>query len=242
MAWFYIYFVSLAHQRLYPEDTCRTDMWLSGQRQRSSCTPPAASHWSCRKQQQHSSLHGSSVFLSSGLLVAKKTDKQTKIIENLQVKLNLGTARTLDGLAFLNCGQDVTLLEEQKAVHFYCIMYKCKDVKVAAPAVFLLSFLRKWRKTYTFRDYSLNAWPVDGADGGGEICLQFSDEAFSQTLNTGLFCALQQQHTISRAHWKTNTVQIWKWDEGQPLGMAGFHSWQREKQFDKQARCFHSIT
>lgn len=153
------------------------------------------------------------------------------------MKLNLVTARTLYSLVFLNCGQDVTLLEEQKAVHFYCIMYKYEDV--AAPAVFVPNFLIKWRKTYSFRDYSLNAWPVDGADCGGEICLQFSDEAFSQTLNTGLFCALQQQHTISRVHLKINTVQIWKWDEGQPLGMAGFHSWQREKQFDKvpQLQC-----
>lgn len=60
--------------------------------------------------------------------------------------------------------------------------------------------------SYTLYTDICPAWPVDGADCGGEICLQFSDEAFSQTLDAGLVCALQQQHTISRLHLKINTI------------------------------------
>lgn len=37
-------------------------------------------------------------------------------------------------------------------------------------------------------------WPVDGADGRGEVCLQFSDKALRQTLDTGLVCCLWDRH------------------------------------------------
>lgn len=36
--------------------------------------------------------------------------------------------------------------------------------------------------------------PVDGADSGGKVCLQFSHEALRQTLNTRLFCCLQHRN------------------------------------------------
>lgn len=42
----------------------------------------------------------------------------------------------------------------------------------------------------TFRSWQR---PVDSADGGGKVCLQFSHKTLRQTLNTGLFCCLQDR-------------------------------------------------
>lgn len=42
--------------------------------------------------------------------------------------------------------------------------------------------------------------PVDGADSRGEVCLQFSDKALRQTLDTGLICCLwdRHKHTLNK--------------------------------------------
>ncbi len=55
-------------------------------------------------------------------------------------------------------------------------------------------------------------WPVDGADSGGEVFLQFGDEALCQTLDTGLVYCLwdRHKHTLNTTFWGcTMLTSLW---------------------------------